>query len=298
MSINSIPVSVRGVSGDLGALADTSPGEPRSVDTLLELLDRIDRESWDGPTGTALLDYVRETIVRPLVIELGVRGGAADQAESSAWQDVWHALTLPALREAASPWGFLWHTARRAVLTEVVCAQYPTSPSRAWRLATAPDCTRFAPVAPLPDDERLLTSASDVGLAHPTERPAAMAAAAALVAAGWDVDTARSVVIEVLCDEPTARTNRWAVQRQSSGYGWRTMATRLGLPAWQARRLVLVLRGTPERPGLIPRLIRAGGALPLDREMQRALASTVRRSYGSPVLPRVDDAANEARAAG
>jgi hypothetical protein len=48
----------------------------RDRDTVLQLLDVIDTEGWDGPTGTRLLDYVRDTVVRPLVVDAGLRGAA------------------------------------------------------------------------------------------------------------------------------------------------------------------------------------------------------------------------------
>ena len=42
----------------LGTPAGWTPGEPRDVDTLLTLLDRIDAEGWQGPTARALMAYV------------------------------------------------------------------------------------------------------------------------------------------------------------------------------------------------------------------------------------------------
>lgn len=53
--------------------------------------------------------------VRPLVVDAGLRGAAASQAEAPGWQGVWVTLTPPALRSAGSPWGVIWKAARRAV---------------------------------------------------------------------------------------------------------------------------------------------------------------------------------------
>ena len=38
--------------------------------TLLQMLDTIDDEGWNGPTGTRLLHYLRERVVRPLAISV------------------------------------------------------------------------------------------------------------------------------------------------------------------------------------------------------------------------------------
>lgn len=298
MNADSMPGLSPQHAAQVEELRRSRPGAPRSVDSLIELLEQIDLDGWDSPCGTALLGYVRETIVRPLVVTLGLRGAAADEAEASAWEDVWHALTLPRLREVPAPWGFLWATARRAVLTEVVCAQYPTSASRAWRLATGADGAPTEPVAQLPNDDLGVSPAADPGRLI-DERAALAAAVDALVAVGWDRTTARAVVVEVLYDEPDARTIKRARVSERSGFGWRSMAEQLSLPAWQARRLVFVLRGTAERPGLLPRLILAGGTgLPLDRDSQRALRATRDRSLASPTMPPMPDPAERSRRAG
>ena len=88
--------------------------------SLLNALETIDSEGWDGPTGTTLLQSLRTEMVRPLAIDTGLRGAAASQAEATAWEAVWLAMTKPSLRTTGSPWGVLWQVARRAVL--VSCA--------------------------------------------------------------------------------------------------------------------------------------------------------------------------------
>src|SRR4051812_39908122 len=88
----------------------------RDREGLLAALSVIDDEGWEGPTATALLMFVRLKIARPLVIDVGLRGLAASQAEASAWQAAWIAMTKPSLRRAVSPWGVLWRAAKRAAL--------------------------------------------------------------------------------------------------------------------------------------------------------------------------------------
>lgn len=67
-------------------LAETREGPGNLFDDL----DAIAVEGWDGPTATDLLRFVRSHIVRPVVVDAGLRGGAASsqrspQASSPAW---------------------------------------------------------------------------------------------------------------------------------------------------------------------------------------------------------------------
>jgi len=269
-------------------LPPTTPGAPRDPDALRSLLTRIDVEGWEGPSATALLGYIRETIVRPLTIDLGMRGRASGEAEASAWEDVWELLREPAIRTAVSPWGLIWAAARHAILSEAVCARFPTSRSRAWRLARAQSAGQVEPIARLDDvaPDALPVVAMD-GAAQPSS--AVAGAVDALTRVGWSQDRAAEIVEDVLDDTPTTRGMRWTTRAHGwTSYGWRGMAERLDLPPWQARRLVIVLRGTAERPGLLPRLILAGGNLDIDVELHAALVSTRIRSRLSPVLPAVD----------
>jgi hypothetical protein len=281
-------------------VSSTEPGVPRTAhslapdsfvrdrDSLHSALRRVEREGWEGPTARFLLDYVRDTVVRPLVVELGVRGAAASQAEATAWQDVWMALASPTLRDAVSPWGVLWEAARRAILGEIVSARYATSVSRAWRLSQP---GRRPAVRP-PTSLATLTElgwepvAPPIGsIADRQPMDVVNAACDVLVSAGWAAEDAIRIVAYVMTDEPTTRGSRWTNELQAwTTFGWRNMATRLGLPPWQARRLVMVLRGTVDHPGLLPRLIRAGGRIDLDSDLRAAVASTRDRTRRSPVL--------------
>ena len=58
--------------------------------TLLRMLDAIDREGWDSLTATALLRFLRERVVRPLAISVGLRGAIDEGPE----------LTLDALESS------------------------------------------------------------------------------------------------------------------------------------------------------------------------------------------------------
>lgn len=257
--------------------------------TLHALLDQIDVDGWESPAGTTLLTYIRETLVRPLTVDLGMRGAASSQAEISAWEDVWEVLNGPALRKADSPWGLIWSVARHAILTEAVCARYPTSPRKAWQLANAQGDGLAKPVIRL--DDLAFAEVPSVGQdgAQPRTTDATDAAIDALVAAGWPLDQAAAIVEDVLADTPTTRSTRWTGRAHGwTSYGWRVMAERLDLPAWQARRLVIVLRGTADNPGLLPRLVVAGGTLEIDHGLRAALRSTRVRSRPSPVLPTPD----------
>src|SRR5665647_86828 len=49
----------------------------RTRQSLLNALETIDSEGWDGPTGTTLLQSLRTELVRPLAIDTGLRGRAA-----------------------------------------------------------------------------------------------------------------------------------------------------------------------------------------------------------------------------
>src|SRR5665647_356789 len=50
---------------------------------LLDALAVIDGEGWDGETATSLLTYIRCELIRPLTIDIGLRGGAASEAEAA-----------------------------------------------------------------------------------------------------------------------------------------------------------------------------------------------------------------------
>ncbi len=257
-----------------------APRVERTKAGLLALLDAVDVEGWNGHTATALLNYVRTDLIRPLAIDVGLRGAAASQAEATAWEAVWLQLCAPSLRSAKSPWGVIWQTARRALLGEILAARWGTN----WRRAWEQDANERQGCDHRPLSIECLAAVGTTFGAAALEVPgttttsvstALDAAAGALASAGWDDYAARQIVGEIASMED-------ALGHDATIIGWRTLATRLGLPPWQARRLTAVLRGTVERPGLLARLIREGHPVLNDSSIQDSLASTRARSSPSP----------------
>lgn len=79
---------------------------------------RVCLASWDllaRSCSAELLEYLLAEMIRPMAARVGLRGMLASQAEATAWEEVWSALTRPILRTADSPWGVLWRTARCAI---------------------------------------------------------------------------------------------------------------------------------------------------------------------------------------
>lgn len=252
----------------------------RDNGTLLVALRMVDVQGWDGPVATTLLRFVREQICRPLAVSVGLRGAAAAQAEASAWQAAWLAMTKPSLRHAASPWGVLWRAAKRAVLGEVVAARYGKSERRAWDLYRAGN-DRQPVCLPLSLDV-LLTSGWEP---QDPERPEEIdlgcmceVAVAALVDVGWAPAAAVRIVAAVVELPDPANDPR------SGALGWRTMAASLDLPPWQARRLCVALRGTASWTGLFARALQEGASAASSAEMRAALRATRVRRHRSPAL--------------
>lgn len=258
----------------------TAPTEIRRDRTgLLDHLDAVDAEGWEGPTATALLTYLRTHVIRPLAVDVGLRGACASQAEATAWEAVWLQLLEPSLRSAHSPWGVLWQTARRAMLGEILADRWGVSARRAWELDAAERAGEIRRPVSL---EPLLTT----GWEPPAEGTAAAhngllttaveLAAQALREAGWPADVATRIVHETAeMDSP--------VGAGTTAVGWRPLANRLELPPWQARRLVLVLRGSGGTAGLLARLLTEGPSVIDDPETRRALRTTRRRKLRSPM---------------
>jgi hypothetical protein len=255
---------------EAGAPATPTPRITRDRQGLLDLLTVIDSEGWEGSTATALLEYVRTEMVRPLAIDAGLRGTAASQAEATAWETVWLILTKPALRTASSPWGVIWQAARRAVLGEILAAKYATEERRGRILAAAARDGQVVPPTSLDAlaatgwEPTATTGDPAAGLAW---RQFLVQVDTALVDAGWEPTMATRIVDAVLC-MPTTPDSRCTV------VGWRLLAVELGLPPWQARRLALCLRGTAELPGLIPSLLMVGDAALRDADLRSALQGT------------------------
>jgi hypothetical protein len=238
----------------------------------------IDKEGWDGETATALLTFVREEIARPLAVYVGLRGLAASQAEASAWQAAWIAMTKPSIRLAASPWGVIWRAAKRAVLGEVVAAQCASNDHRAWhwrRAGKGHDAVRVV----ISLDALLNTPWEPTVDEHADTIGAALAATrGALVAAGWDADDSTEI-LDAFIDLPPVKSDARSIL-----VGWRAIADKLGLPPWQARRLYVAIRGAAGWPGAIARALKDGPEALEAADIQAALRATRTRRHRSPIL--------------
>ena len=252
----------------------------RDQQGLLDALAAIDREGWDGETATALLTYIRHRVIRQLTIDLGLRGGAASDAEATAWGAVWIQLRDPHLRSVKSPWGVVWQAARRALIGEILASRWVSDWRRAWERDVEERAGRRVRPISL---ERLYSAGFELASFDPTpgrtEHTAVSAAldlaAGALADSGWNAAQAEEIVAEVaLMEEP--------LSQGTTVVGWRPLAERLGLPPWQARRLTFVLRGSIDRPGLLARLITEGPDAARSSEVREGLACTLVRTAPTP----------------
>lgn len=252
----------------------------RDHQRLRETLAVVDEQGWDGEAGTALLMFVREDLVRPMVIGLGLRGAAASDAEATGWAVAWEELRAPQLHEAPAPWGVVWTAVRHAILGEVLAARYGTNPRDAWRIRSSagPSCgdPRVIPC----EDMGVIVDAgtNDDQPAHLRLSGILDPILEALVAVGWD-RTGLDHVIEAMLH------SRWTVAGSpSSRVGWRLLSQELSVAPWRMRRLVVALLGEPGWPGLIERVGQSGAAV-LDEDAAReAMRATVFRSLRSPAL--------------
>lgn len=258
---------------------DCLPAIHRTRDVLHRWLEAIDLEGWDGPAARTLLEFIRVDMIRPLVIDIGLRGLAAGQAESSAWQDVWAKLREPELRDDAQPWGVLWRIARRTALGEQMAAKYGSNARMAWRHERA--ALEGRPSSPLSleclAEQGWIPSAPERGLDDVVAlRVALQTTVAALMSVGWPQDRARELVAI------TALEHRRRDAR-SVAVGWRVFARDAEIPPWQARRLTVLLLGTPSSPGLVRRLLEEGADVLNEPGVRQALSDTrVYRIWSAP----------------
>jgi hypothetical protein len=215
-------------------------------------LDVIAIEGWDSVSGDKLLDAVRRDIVRPLVRGSGLRGPAADQAESTAWAAAWDALRRPTALQAGNPAGMAWVAARRAIWAEVDAA--PRQPGSVE--ATDPEIDVTAPHG---------SGTGDVGgsLGPRLDRILDLC-----VESGWDREVVRGLS---------------AVLAEHSGHAlgvpaarWRLVARRAGVPEWQARRLAGLLLGGPGNPGVLALMVERGAEILSDESVRAAVSATTR----------------------
>ena len=252
-----------------------SPRVARDREGLLGALDRIDSEGWDSRAGIELLQYVRNTVVRPNVAASGLSGPAAEQAEATAWAATWEALTRPALRSARSPWGVLWAAARRAAMGEVVSAAYLTDVDTGWRLTReqkrgGPPNRR--PVRSLSElEDRGFDLVEDGNPIGSAVGPLMRIVLDEMIAAGWEAATAAQLVEAIAAGARRNARASWEV------CGWRVLAEAFDLPPWRVRRVMVAMLGTPDWPGLVERMA-VGGKTALDpAEVRAAIRPTIAR---------------------
>lgn len=245
---------------------------------LRERLQVIDTEGWDGPTATELLLYLREHLVRLQVRDSGLSGPASAQAEATGWAIAWETFTTPGLRTATWPWTVLWTAVRRAVQGEQIADRYVTGARTGWDLihATGADGDRL--LSPVSFDDLVAAGWQPAPAPEPDQCRLLAVVVRLMVDAGWDRDLAAQVVVEVAHSaDPTPPHSRTAI-------GWRCVATDLGVPPWQVRRVTVLICGGPGWPGLLT-LLAEGGAAAVDTPAVRAAVRCTRqRSLGTPGL--------------
>jgi hypothetical protein len=247
--------------------------------TIREHLAIVDRQGWDSPAGRALLEAVRSAVVQPIVRRSGLRGCAADQAESSGWAAAWDALRRPSALTAANPGGMVWVAVRRAVWAEVaggrgVDRHVVASPAVPAESRTAGhlslEAVRQAGWEPA-------AHGHDPGAA--TIGPLLQVLAQGLVAVGWEPEVVVDVIVS-LADQ--ARSPGQGGPNGGRGLRCRVVSQQLGLPQWQVRRIAEVVVGGHGWPA-VPALIREHGpAVVGEGVVHMALRSTTRRWMASP----------------
>ena len=244
----------------------------RDNDRLRADLALVNEVGWEHPAATALLRFVREDLVRPLVIREGLRGLAAGQAEASGWAVAWETLRLPALGDASSPWGVVWTAVLREVRAEAVSARYCTAPGRAWQVRGPSGQPPTPPCISL--DVLLETGAESAVASGSTNTASGLGGVLGVVVdamcdVGWEAPVVTELVEAIggLSPEEVGATRRKG--------GWRRLAEQLELPPWQVRRVMVLLLGEPGWEGILERVKRDGPEVLGDVGVAAALRSTV-----------------------
>jgi len=251
----------------------------RDHDQLRRTLARIDEQGWDGPTGRSLLEFIRQDMIRPMIVAMGLRGTAACEAEATGWAAAWEALCNPRLVEAEMPWSLVHAAARHALLGELLAARYASGVHRAWRIRDAVRGSEFDPrVMPVDDLTELLEAREDPadgarGLLDAVLGPIRER----LVQLGWSAASV-GVVVDAVLDA------RLTVGPDGACAGWRPLAAELGVAPWRVRRLAVALLGGPQWPGMIARVVREGATALDTRTGRAALEATIHRGWRSPLL--------------
>jgi hypothetical protein len=199
-----------------------------SREGLHDRLELIATEGWDGPVAALLLEEIRAAVVRPVVRASRLTGPAAAQAEASGWSAAWDAIRRPSARDARNPGGMIWSAVRRAVHAEV----------RATALVGVP-------TGSIADLDLVAASEGDSGSARTSWLLGPITDL--LVTAGWE----REVIVEVLRE----------LGETGSASAWRRISSALELPAWQVRRIGVLVLGGGGRHGLLGLVVTDGDHL-------------------------------------
>jgi hypothetical protein len=273
----------------------TEPLDVRTRAGLLQALDLIADEGWDGPTGAAVLRYALAEVVAPVVRSVGIADSVAEFAESTGWAAAWETLCSTDVRDAASPWGFVRSAVRIAVAGEQLAEAYGTTVNTAWqirrsylarvhgRLSPRYGWSRVADPAALSHPVSL-TALADAGYEPEAEAvvsaqscPRLAAIADLLTRHGWAAELAHAAVLHVA---ENARPNPAGPVR---AHGWREMAAELGIPGWQARRVTVLVVGALGWPGLVERLAAGGTDALSGPVIEAAVRATCEETMRPPV---------------
>jgi hypothetical protein len=252
----------------------TGPATPESVastEGLLAALETVAVEGWSGATGTAVLDYAQQRVVKRLVMTRGFSGHAIDEATTTGLTVAWEVLGTRALLASSRPWGVVWRAVDRALSAELLAARHQCAPARAWRVAaSAGGGEGVLFVEDAPRLEHVLGDPSSTehrqGLGRRLD-----AVTEAMVGVGWSRWDAEAVVGTAAAMAGGSPSDGRTVT------GWRPVAERYGIPPWQVRRALLALLGTESASGILREVMELGPGVIAEPSTVEALRATVVR---------------------
>ncbi len=233
----------------------------RDREGLLQALEAVDAEGWEGPTARNLLEQIRRSVVIPLVQQIGLHGAAAEQAQATGWAIAWEVLSARSTRAAVSPWGVIWVAVRRAILNERMASMYATAPREAWRLARQDNEGQLRPVS---IDALQETGWEPASEDHLTDAGVVTFVVDLLVEVGWDRGPAQVLMNEI------AQAAPWG-----PGHGWRRISNEIGAEQWQVRRLIEALAGDSDLT--LANLMAAPGNAELRTRFHQLLQPTMKK---------------------
>lgn len=243
----------------------------------------IDSAGWSSDQGAQVLHYARVQVVRPVIRRTGLYGPVAAQAEATGWETSWELLSGKRIRSADHPWGLVTAAVRRAVLGELISTAFGITAREAWRvtaeLRTA-DLKGTHPAIARPPVSLCALRARGWEPAASSELyplgPLVEVVISAMVGQGWPPAVALALVHSI------ADNSRPRARSTATLPGWRRIGHSLGLPAWQVRRVSILLLGSPGWAGVLERIVVDGVAVLQDPDVVLALRSTRCRWLPSP----------------